>query len=54
MNYFADQNNLNLLSKKELIKILDKFSGKINYKIYNIKFLGFVSNFFVIGKLKDN
>ena len=54
MNYFADQNNLNLLSKKELIEILDKFSDKINYKIYNIRFLGFISNFFVIGELKDN
>jgi hypothetical protein len=54
MNYFADQNNLNLLSKKELIEILDKFSDKINYKIYNIKFLGFISNFFVIGEIKDN
>jgi hypothetical protein len=54
MNYFADQNNLNLLSKKELMEILDKFSNKINYKIYNIKFLGFISNFFVIGELKDN
>lgn len=54
MNYFADQNNLNLLSKKDLIEILDKFSDKINYKIYNIRFLGFVSNFFVIGELKDN
>ena len=54
MDYFADQNNLNLLSKKELIKILDSFSDRINYKIYNIRFLGFVSNFFVIAELKNN
>ena len=53
MDYFADQNNLNLLSKKELIKILDSFSDRINYKIYNIRFLGFVSNFFVIAELKN-
>tara|TARA_B100001175_G_scaffold317175_1_gene333162 strand:- start:2408 stop:3091 length:684 start_codon:yes stop_codon:yes gene_type:complete len=54
MNYFADQNNLNLLSKKELTTILDLFSDKINYKIYNIRFLGLISNFFVICKLKNN
>ncbi len=53
MDYFADQNNLNLLSKKELIKILDSFSDRINYKVYNIRFLGFVSNFFVIAELKN-
>ncbi len=54
MDYFADQNNLNLLNKKELIEILDSFSDKINYKIYNIRFLGFVSNFFVIAEIKNN
>ena len=54
MKYFADQNNLNLLSKSELKKILNLFSNKIDYKIYNIRFLGFVSNFLVIGKVKKN
>ena len=53
MKYFADQNNLNLLSKAELTKILNVFSDKIDYKIYNIRFLGFVSNFLVIGKVKN-
>ncbi len=52
MKYFADQNNLNLLSKRELIKILNLFSNDIDYEIYNIRFLGFVSNFLVIGKVK--
>ena len=52
MNYFADEKNLNLLSKNELKKILNTFSKKIDYKIYNINFLGFVSNFLVICKIK--
>jgi len=52
MSYFADEKNLNLLDKNDLHIILSNFSKKINYKIYNIKFLGFVSNFFVIGELK--
>ena len=53
MSYFAYEKNLNLLDKTDLHKILANFSKKINYKIYNIKFLGFVSNFFVIGELKN-
>ena len=52
MKYFADEKNLNLLSKSELIEILNTFSKKIDYKIYNISFLGFVSNFLVICKIK--
>ena len=52
MSYFADEKNLNLLDKNDLHIILSNFSKKINYKIYKIKFLGFVSNFFVIGELK--
>ena len=53
MSYFAYEKNLNLLDKNDLHNILANFSKKINYKIYNIKFLGFVSNFFVIGELKN-
>lgn len=53
MSYFAYEKNLNLLDKADLHNILANFSKKINYKIYNIKFLGFVSNFFVIGELKN-
>lgn len=52
MKYFADEKNLNLLSKSELIEILNTFSKKIDYKIYNISFLGFISNFLVICKIK--
>lgn len=53
MSYFAYEKNLNLLDKNDLNMILSNFSKKINYNIYNIKFLGFVSNFFVICKLKN-
>ena len=52
MRYFAEEKNLNLLSKKELIQILNNFSKDIDYKIYDINFLGFVSNFLVICKIK--
>ena len=44
--------NLNLLDKTDLHNILGNFSKKINYNINNIKFLSFVSNFFVIRELK--
>ena len=54
MNYFADEKNMNLLCKSDLSKILNIFSHKIDYKIYNIYFLGFVSNFLVICKIKKN
>ena len=54
MNYFADEKNMNLLSKSDLKKILNIFSHKIDYKIHNIRFLGFVSNFLVICKIKKN
>jgi hypothetical protein len=52
MDYFACEKNLNLLDISELKKILDTFSREISYKIYNIRFLGFVSNFLVICKVK--
>ena len=54
MKYFADEKNMNLLSKSDLKKILNIFSQKIDYKIHNIYFLGFVSNFLVICKIKKN
>ena len=54
MKYFADEKNLNLLSKGDLKKILNIFSDKIEYNIYNISFLGFISNFLVICKVKKN
>ena len=54
MGYLAKEKNLNLLDKSELRKILNIFSHKIDYKIHNIRFLGFVSNFLVICKIKKN
>ena len=54
MDYFAREKNLNLLDISELKKILDTFSREISYKIYNIYFLGFVSNFLVICKVKKS
>jgi len=54
MKYFADEKNLNLLSKSDLKKILNIFSDKIEYKIYNISLLGLISNFLVICKIKEN
>ena len=54
MDYFAYEKNLNLLSIIELKRILDNFSREISYKIYTIHFLGFVSNFLVICKVKKS
>ena len=45
----SKEDNLNLLSKKDLEIFLNKFN-LINYEILNIKFFGFVSNYIVIGK----
>ena len=53
MDYFANEKNLNLLSKKELDNILSIFNKKIEYRIYEIKFLFFVSNFLAICKIKN-
>ena len=54
MDYFAYEKNLNLLNIIELKRILDTFSRKISYKIYTIRFLGFVSNFLVICTVKKS
>jgi len=54
MDYFAYEKNLNLLSIIELKRILDNFSREISYKIYTVRFLGFVSNFLVICKVKKS
>lgn len=53
MSYFAEEKNLNLLDRSELNQILNSFSKEINYTIYNISFIGFVSNFLVICKVKS-
>ena len=50
LEFFAKEENLNLLSKNEL-KILLKNCGVNNFKIFDISLLGFKSNFIVIGKI---
>jgi len=52
LNYFSNEKNLNLLSKKDLINLM-KLSNFSNYKIYSVKFFGFVSNYILIGRIKN-
>jgi hypothetical protein len=52
LSYFAKEKNLNLLSEDDLLSLLDRFKNKIEYSIYNIKWLGVKSNLIVIGTKK--
>jgi hypothetical protein len=52
LSYFAKEKNLNLLSKQDLVKLLDRFKEQIDYSIFYIKWLGVKSNLIVIGKRK--
>lgn len=52
LNFFSYEENLNLLSKKDLINILMKCEIS-NYKIFSTSLLGFKSNFIIIGTVKD-
>ena len=54
ITYFAKEKNLNLLSKEDLVNLLYRFKGKIDYSILYIKWFGIKSNFIVIGKKKKN
>ena len=47
LNYFSLEENLNLVSKNDLIKICKHLKLK-NYKIINYYFLGLISNFILI------
>ena len=49
LKHFSLEENLNLMSKKDLIKICKEINIK-NFKIINYFFLGFVSNFILIIK----
>ena len=49
LDFFSREENLNLLGKNELKNLLT-VSGAKNYKIFDITFLGFKSNYIVIGK----
>ena len=48
LNYFAMEENLNLLSINDLKNLLDNFE-LIEYKVFYIKFFGFISNYIIIG-----
>jgi hypothetical protein len=50
LEFFSKEENLNLLSKKDLIKLLESVGVK-NYKIFDISLLGFKSNLILIGKI---
>tara|TARA_B100000029_G_scaffold512832_1_gene610591 strand:- start:2111 stop:2782 length:672 start_codon:yes stop_codon:yes gene_type:complete len=52
LNYFSKEENLNLLSKSDLEKMMRSFNDLVDYKIKTINLFGFVSNFIVIGKKK--
>ena len=51
MNFFSKEENLNLLSKNDLINMLNNFKKKIKYKILHINLLGIKSNFIIIGEI---
>ena len=52
IKYFDREENLNLLSKNDLKKMMKNFDNKVDYKIKTINLLGFVSNFIIIGEIK--
>ena len=52
LNYYAKEENLNLLSVNNLKNILKNFKTDINFKIQTIQFLGFKSNLLVLIEKK--
>ena len=50
--YHSLEENLNLLSFKDINKIFVSFNNKIDYKIFKISTFGFTSNHLVICKKK--
>ena len=52
LEFFSKEENLNLLSKKDLITLLE-IVGVNNFKIFDVSLLGFKSNLIVIGKVKQ-
>ncbi len=52
IKYFSNEENLNLLTKKDIINIIkkDKYRN-IKFSIETIKLMGIVSNFIIIGRL---
>lgn len=52
LEFFSKEENLNLLSKKDLITLLE-IVGVNNFKIFDVSLLGFKSNLIVIGKVEQ-
>ncbi len=52
LDYFAKKENLNLLSKRDILDMLNKFKN-IEFEIKTINLFLFKSNFIIIGKLKS-
>ena len=48
LNFFAKEENLNLLAEKDLVLIMKKLNF-YNYEIKHVKFLNFTSNLILIG-----
>lgn len=48
LDFFSKEENLNLLCKSELIKLIED-TGIRNYKIFDISLYGFKSNYILIG-----
>jgi len=49
--FFSKEENLNLLSKKDLKNLMSDYKN-ISYSIYKVKLFGFTSNFIIIGTKK--
>ena len=52
LEFFSKEENLNLLSKKDLITLLE-IVGVNNFKIFDVSLLGFKSNLIVIGQTEQ-
>ena len=52
LNYLSKEENLNLLSKSDLEKMMKNFNDLVDFKIQTINLFSFVSNVIVIGKIK--
>ncbi len=49
-NFYSDEKNLNLLSKRDINKLIDKLNNSFQFKIYNSRFFFLTSNYIIIGK----
>ena len=51
LEFLSKEENLNLLSRKDLINLMSDYKN-ISYSIIEIKLFGFVSNFIIVGTKK--